>query len=956
MRILLIAGLAIMLGSAYAESGGDGPPVTREAVQEILAQEKDGWARKLSGRPRLYFSETTLPALKESWLASTGKKRQMLDAAVNTAKRIARAPVPAYIDPDKAANPWYARNELWQRDVGDSIVALTFGSLLEKDPQMDAKLRDLVLSACRYPTWGRVGPNIDLACAHLARGVAVAWDLRPDLWTEEDRTLITSTISERVHALLEGNYGRVAWARGYNENHHHVALAALGLCGVAFFHNIPEAPEWLAAAIAGLRNTAKYACADGSSPEGVPYWSYSLLFTLQLLEGLRPTLDVEEFYRMPMLAKAVAYRMNSSAPGLASVVPWGDAVSRDFYGPQPILYRLASQYQDASAQWLAQELPFAPQGSIDVPLWAFLWYDETMAAEAPTSLDHLQTVGNVVTMRDGWSDGDILFSIKAGYTNRNHSHLDAGALALSIGDEWLMTTPGYGEGRHNPDFWKTDGPRWEYLSNATESHSTLVIDGKNQRFDHEAQGVVSWFSSLPGWAWADVDLTEAYSGVTSADRSVLHRRGEYFLVNDSVRAPQSVRVEWLAQAGKKASVGDGVLTITGDNGEVALTALAPAEAFAPRKPTSAKADVPAGRLQTYAISAAGNDVDFVVFGQVARRPGPPANLKARLASSGAEAQVIEVKGAEWTDTITWSRQAAVHRLAASVDGTANAQRLVARTKDARLLDVAAWKTRSLTTLGFDFTFSEEVDLELSQVAENAWLLTLASDASGNLRWPDALRLRSLKEGSQDVAREGSDRRWEKGRYAFFSDETGLAACREKLIPKPATRSGREIVTLPAQPPLSSDIRIISEAESFVREGNGKVEIVEKAGASGTSLRGFGNESTRHWVAWKFPVSVPGKYVLKVRYCTAAESATASILIDGKAVSDDALHIPFPATGGWSNGRSNWQDRVLSGGNGQAIVLELSAGEHEIVLTDPSAAINLDALELIGTGREAPGNP
>lgn len=957
MRGLVIAGVVVMLASAQAnEGGGDGPPVSREMVQEILAKEKEGWAKKIGERrPRLYFTESRLNALQDSWKNATGQKRELLDAALSTAQRISRAPAPAYIDPDKAANPWYARNELWQRDVGDSIVALTFGSLIAKDPEKDAKLREFVLTACRYPTWGRVGPNIDLACAHLARGVAVAWDWRPDLWTPDDRALIISTITERVHALLEGNYGKVAWSRGYNENHHHVALAALGLCGLSFYNDIPEAPEWLAASVAGLRNTAIYACADGSSPEGVPYWSYSVSFLLQLMEGIASIVDMAEFYEMPVIKDAASYRLNSSAPGLASVVPWGDAVNRDFYGPHPILYRLASQYNDTGAQWLAQELPFAPQGSIDVPMWAFLWYDPAVAVTPPAKLDHVLTEGNIATMRSGWADGDILFSVKAGYTNRNHSHLDAGALVLSIGDEWLLTTPGYGEGRHDPEFWKTDGPRWEYLSNATESHSTLVINGRNQRFDGAAHGVISRFVSLPNWIWTDVDLREAYADISSADRAVLHRRGEYFLVADTVRTPKSVQVEWLAQAGKPARVDGPTLSIVGQNGDVSLTALAPAEPFVRREPRSAKRDVPVGKLETYAISAEGSDVGFLVFGQITKRPGLAAGMKARLISSNAEKQVIEVVGTDWKDAITFRKDASVIPLGEGTEDTVTAERAVVRTRGATLLGVSAVMAKSMKSEGFDFALSQPGDFELSKVAESAWLLTFPADVSGSFRWPDGLKLTALDASGSDIPGDGAKRTLSAGSYALHIDEAGLASVRARLVPKFTARGGREVQAPPAQPPLPSTERVASEAEAFAREGNGTVEIVEKIGASGTSLRGFGNESNRHWIAWKFPITTAGKYHLKVRYCTAAEYATASVLLDGTAVSKGALKVPFPATGGWSSTRSDWQDVILKGADGKEIVFDLSAGDHEIVMTDPTAAINLDALELIGTSGEGAGD-
>jgi hypothetical protein len=261
----------------------------------------------------------------------------------------------------------------------------------------------------------------------------------------------------------------------------------------------------------------------------------------------------------------------------------------------------------------------------------------------------------------------------------------------------------------------------------------------------------------------------------------------------------------------------------------------------------------------------------------------------------------------------------------------------------------------LKARGFDFALSQPGDLELSKVGDSAWLVTFPADVSGSFRWPAGLKLTALDAAAGDIPEDGADRTLGAGSYAFHTDAAGLAACRAKLVPKFAARGERYVFAPPAQPLLPPTERVASEAEAFAREGNGNVEIVEKTGASGKSLRGFGNESNRHWIAWKFPVKTAGKYNLKVRYCTAAEYATASVLLDGAAVSRSALKVPFPSTGGWSNSRSDWQELSLKGEDGREIVFDLSAGDHEIVLTDPAAAINLDALELIGTSGEGEGD-
>lgn len=946
MRWVSLLAVTLCLSSvARGGQGGDGPPVSKEQVQAILERNRASWNERIKDRkPRLFF--TDLEAEISAWRAVKGERREALDAVLAAARRIAKAPVATYIDPEKQANPWYAKNELWQRDVGDDIATLTFASLLEKDAKYDEKLRSMVLTACRYPTWGRVGPNIDLACAHLARGIALAWSWRPDLWTEEDRELIKTTIAERVHMLMVGNYGRVAWSRSYTENHHFVALTALGLCGLAFYQDIPEAPEWLASAVAGLDNTARYGIADGSSPEGVPYWSYSLSYILQLIEGMRPVVEVEPYYDMPMLKNGISYRLHSSAPGFAGVIPWGDTVSRDFYGPHQILARLGQQYQDPMGGWLARKLPFAPQGPSDIVLWNFLWSSPDTQAVARAGLDHHLKIGDLAMMRSGWSDEDVLLSVKAGFTNRNHSHLDAGSVALSIGDEWLLGTPGYGDGRHDPDFWKADGPRWLYASNATESHSTLLIDGSNQRFDASARGTITSFVSLPGWVWTEVDLTQAYKNVAKAHRTVLFGRGEYVLIRDEVTGTRLLEVDWLLQAGAPASASGSRLTITGENGQLEISMLTPRGEFVERPFTSPRKDVAPEKLKTFSIRESGEQLRFIGFVGITRGPTTPG-ISARLLSDEGGVSKVQVDGPSWSDLVTIAPSVQGIELPS---GTVKAKRAVLRRVDGEEVGLVASGVSELDWQGFQVRFEQSGDLELTKFGAQTWMLASVGEGSGQVTYPEGLKVHALDGEPREITVGKAV--LPPGNYAISADASGVEVCLAKLRPEISREAMVKITPVKEQPPLASEVVVVREAEAFSREGKGSVAVVEKPGASeGRSLRGFGNESSRHWISWKVKVEQAGQYSVGVRYCTAATSAQADLLVNGKVITASCLKVSFPSTGGWSVGKDDWRDLILVDHEKRPVILDLEAGENEIALRNPSAALNLDQIRLVGASRE-----
>lgn len=646
------------------------------------------------------------------------------DEVLKQAQQILDRPIAPYRTPEEMTAStgktlFDTRQELWMRMVGDELVLLSMAAAISpEDEALRGRIHDHALAVCRYPQWGAREPNQDLAAGHVARGLAVAWSWNRGLWDEADAAFIRETVRERVNTLCAAISGGVYWAGAYQDNHNHVAAAAVGFCGAAFLGDLPEdAPRWLATAQLNFEAVARHANRDGSSPEGVSYWSYSASYVLQYIEGVRGIIDVEPFYAGEWLRHMAAYRLRSSTPGFGGTLPWGDAVARDYYGPHHILHRLAAEYRDSSAQYLAAHLDFAPQHGGDDFAWNWLWHDPSVPAKAPEALDAHLPVADAVDSRSGWGAGDYLLAIKSGYTNRNHSHLDAGAIAFAFGGEWLLPAPGYGKGSGERAFWDSRGGRWDYFSNATESHTTLLVNGRNQRFDREARGTVTRFASTPRSLWSEVDLREAYADVDAAWRRVFHRRGDYVLVLDDVVLREAGRVEWLLQVPPSAEVNGARARIEGVAGSLDVRVIAPAMSLSARTPLSPKVDVPDSRLKTYATLIEGTKAEFRTllaprFGGSGR---PPPSVKR------GEGDRYKIDGDGWSDELVFSDAGAVLK-SASGGVSAKARLLVVRTEAGEVGDVQAVDVVSLElpfgTLEFDA--GEPAAVSVARIDENLW--------------------------------------------------------------------------------------------------------------------------------------------------------------------------------------------------------------------------------------------
>lgn len=646
--------------------GAEEPPVTKAAVLESLQAHAPEWAARVkTTSPRLFFSDAEWPDVVKAIDTLPQSRRHLANDFFTAVDEIVQKPLPVYLPPEKIAGTrgdapslYAAQEELWQREVGDDIFALAVASRLKPDAAYRAKLHDLVMAALEFETWGRgtnpqMGPNADLAAGHIARGIALAYDWHRDVFTEADRLKIRETIAARVPALLQGLYGKAYWARLYDGNHNHVSVAALGFCGAAFYDELPDAPEWLAAARENFLHVARAMPADGGSVEGISYWAYALSYILQYIEATRPIIDSGDLYDTAFLRNASSYRLHSSTSDLDGSLMWGDSVPRDWTTPHAQVYRLASQYNEPSAAWFADHLP-ALRGNAGDRALALLWSRQAPeAASATQPLDAHLFASDIVTSRTGWTSGDYLLSVKSGYTNRNHSHLDAGALAIAFGNEWLLAAPGYGNGKSEGAFW-APVTRWNYFSNATESHSTLLINDANQRFDPAARGEIASFFSSPEWTVTSVDLTRAYQDVERVSREILHRRGEYILVFDSVETPRPTRVEWLAQLrGDVQSADGGGLLVKGKKGALRIAMIDPVLPFEPRQPKSPKVDVNTGSYRTFSTGQTGTRVFDVVLIQPFGLDSTAPRLLTAVQSESPEARRLEITGDHWKDTVLW---------------------------------------------------------------------------------------------------------------------------------------------------------------------------------------------------------------------------------------------------------------------------------------------------------------
>lgn len=930
------------------------PKVPRKEVLAYRDAHSADWTAKVSpGVQRLFYDPAGWQRELSRIQSLTGMGAEWRARLRSTADRIVDNPFPAYTPPAPRKNA----AEGWQRTYGDSLVSLCVAASIWPEERYTHRLREMVLAGCAFDTWGREGKegelvNMDLAAAHMARGIAMAYDWHRDLFSDAEKEQIRATMTQRMGAMLKGFYGGIFWASWYTQNHNHICMASLGLSGVAFLGEIPAATEWIAAAALNFQRVGRAMYPDGSIFEGVPYWGYGRSFILQYIEGTKAITGADELYALPMFRNSIDFRVGVTLPGMAGTLLWGDSRGSDSSGPQPVLYRLASQYQSGTGQYLANALPFAPQGAADAMAWSLLWYDPDVAPVAPAALDYHAPDWDVLTSRSGWGDGDYLVSLKSGYNQNHHTKIDAGSLSLNFGGEWLLMAPGYGVDIYGkPGFFDKEGRRWTFFSNSTESHSTLLINGRNQRSDIAARGRIDRYVSGPSQILAEASLTEAYSDVLDVRRRVIHQRGEYVLVLDEVRTEQPATVEWLAQVPPDATLDATRIAVPGTAGDLTITRIEPdAAAFQPRTPTVPNIDVEDWWMKTVSSQVTGTDVRLATLLQPVFRAKPAAPLEASVSEQDGWRH-IRIRSPQWEDDFWIAGSPAASGLPGA---EAVADLWMTRRTEKAISSLLASRARKITLPAISLDAESPIEVAW-EAAPAGSILSLGTSFQGRITTDKTL---TLYDGEGRAVSSPGALSLAAGTYYLLPDADSLAKvqrwAKEKFPGTPAPVPFR-IAAPSAKPTIPRSVAVTWEAEGMEAQARGNASALARSEASGGKvLANFGSQSPAHSVTWSVTVPQDGLYRLSARYAVGQPQVTFAVLVDGATPSEKAIKSSVSGPAGWGSEKYwtlnafQWRDEAIRSTDGSEVILPLSAGKHLLTFSHPSAGINIDTLTLSGT--------
>lgn len=436
-----------------------------------------------------------------------------------------------------------------------------------------------IFTGVDYPHWGRaVKVDVDLSASWLLFGFGLCYNwIAADLSGEERKKLLDKLIlqGERMYAYsCEHRDGE--WPVSYWQNHNWIDYTGLAMAGYAIRAEYPAAQKWIDSAREDIVFALSLLAEDGSDYEGVVYWRYGVIWLAQYATLLREQEGIDLFQDSAFLKNTFFYRLYQCAPDLAQNFNFGDCHDKRSGHTIALYYKLASEYQNGYAQWLAEEVRTKmlwreayesgiKPGILPEAFLEFLWYNPNIEKreiqDLPTDA-FFEDLG-LYSHRTGWNASAQALSYKCAsgggqkqwalscemeqtqkckIRSMGHHHPDSNSFILINGNDYMIVDEGYSS------------------SKMSAHHNIVLVDGKGYEYDGtkdvhcaltaERTAAVQEYTQHQNYTYICGEAAPVYHkecALTSCKRELLCIANRFYVVCDTLQSEQAHQYSMLLQ-------------------------------------------------------------------------------------------------------------------------------------------------------------------------------------------------------------------------------------------------------------------------------------------------------------------------------------------------------------------------------------------------------------------------
>lgn len=368
--------------------------------------------------------------------------------------------------------------------------------------------------------------------------MAVTYDRIQDYLPDDEKAALIDHIEYHGQAAYEWLRDRVQIHLNYQQSHPQQAMHPLLITALAVATESDAAAEWTDYLVRQYANRIAWTSDDGGYFEGQTY-GHKFQWILEGLAAMRSATGIDVF-KQPRIRNSgdfwlycmsLNYWYEHGGDIYSLIWPYGNGA--DGY----ITNLMASMNDDRYVQWWSDtvftdpvHIPFQylsqtdlkPKPPVDIPQ-ARLFAETGQLAAYDRFYDHA---------------GNRIFFRSSPWGAHSHSHADQNSFVIHSDGEILAADTGYytyyGDEYHM---------KW---SVATDTHNTLLVNGKGQPKDIESKGRISHFFHSPAYTFFVGDASEAYEDpLERYERAVLFIRPDLWVVYDEVAADTPSEFSWL---------------------------------------------------------------------------------------------------------------------------------------------------------------------------------------------------------------------------------------------------------------------------------------------------------------------------------------------------------------------------------------------------------------------------
>jgi hypothetical protein len=438
-------------------------------------------------------------------------------------------------------------------------------------------------AAGNFPDWN---PSHYLDTGEMMHAFGIGYDWLYHGLNNQERTFIRTALQKHGLRLSASAYqgikaeGSQSWKRVEN-NWNFVCNGGSSVAAMAVLDEMPEVGQIiLNSAFTNIQIPIAHFEPDGAWWEGVGYWGYSLQYFSVYLKCLETAFGTD--FGLIASLQGTGFSRTGDFPiylisPTGSIFNFADSGGGSGQYSHPAFFYLANKFKNPLYQWF--QLNRDKHGINDI-----LYYEPSKAVPsiADMKLDRYFKETEVATLRNSWTSENATFvGFKAGRNGIAHSHDDLGSFILyGLGEKWFVDL-----GTEHQTYLghQHSYKRWEFYRIRAEGHNTLVFNPKPNSPDQNSKGAtkIGRYESQPQEAFLTCDLTDAYEGVTKAQRGLrLLDNRNTVLVQDEIEMPGPSDIWWFAHTPAKITIGPDKRTasLSQKGKKMAVVLLSPANA------------------------------------------------------------------------------------------------------------------------------------------------------------------------------------------------------------------------------------------------------------------------------------------------------------------------------------------------------------------------------------------